>query len=214
MNTHERIWREALTLFSVQGFEAVSVRDIAGAVGIKESSLYNHYKNKQDIFDTILRECARRTDEMFHSMALLGDDMQWTADEATINLYKNMTTEQFTAVAGGVFGMVFGDELNVKLRRMLTIEQFRSEYLAQAFRKTAFDDTLDYQAALFGGMIKAGYFVEADPYMLAMAFFAPVFLIFYKFDNSEQGLADARALFERHLKHFVRTYSVNGRNDK
>ncbi len=63
-------------------------------------------------------------------------------------------------------------------------------------------------------MIKAGYFVEADPYMLAMAFFAPVFLIFYKFDNSEQGLADARALFERHLKHFVKTYSVNGRNDK
>ena len=30
------------------------MRDIAKAVGIKESSLYNHFKNKQDIFDSIV----------------------------------------------------------------------------------------------------------------------------------------------------------------
>jgi AcrR family transcriptional regulator len=39
MNTKEKILREALDLFSVNGFEAVSMRDIASAVGIKESSL-------------------------------------------------------------------------------------------------------------------------------------------------------------------------------
>jgi AcrR family transcriptional regulator len=214
MTTYERIWREALNLFSVKGFEAVSVRDIAGAVGIKESSLYNHYKNKQDIFDTIIRECARRTDEMFHDMALLGDDMQWATDQATINMYKNMTTEQFIAVAGGVFGMVFGDELNVKLRRMLTIEQYRNEEITRIFRETSFDNSLNYQARLFDGMIKAGCFIETDPYMMAMAFYAPVFLIFYKFDSSEQGLAEARAMFDRHLRHFVSIYSVNGRDEK
>ncbi len=207
MTTRERIWREALSLFSVKGFEAVSVRDIAGAVGIKESSLYNHYKNKQDIFDTIISECARRTDEMFRNMALLGDDMQWTTDERTISMYKSMTPEQFTAMSVHIFDFVFMDDLSVKLRRMLTIEQYRSEYLAQVFRRTSFDNALDYQSALLGGMMAAGCFASTDPYMMALAFYAPIFLIFYKFDNSEQSLKEARTLFERHIAHFVQMYS-------
>lgn len=207
MTTRERIWREALNLFSVKGFEAVSVRDIAGAVGIKESSLYNHYKNKQDIFDTIISECSKRTDELFRDMALVGDDMQWAADTRTISMYKGMTPEQFTGLATHIFGIVFTDELSVKLRRMLTIEQYRSDYLADVFRQTSFNASLDYQAALFAGMMKEGCFIETDPYMMAMAFFAPIFLIFYKFDNSEQSLREARALFERHLKHFIGMYS-------
>lgn len=55
MTTKDNIIEQALRLFSAKGFEAVSVRDIARAVGIKESSLYYHFKNKQDIFDTIGR---------------------------------------------------------------------------------------------------------------------------------------------------------------
>ena len=207
MTTRERIWREALDLFSMKGFDAVSVRDIAGAVGIKESSLYNHYKNKQDIFDTIISECTKRTDEVFRSMALVGDDMQWTADERTVNMYKGMTPDQFAGMAAQIFDFVFTDDLSVKLRRMLTIEQYRSEYLAQVFRQISFDASLDYQAALFTRMMQEGCFTETDPYLMAMAFYAPIFLIFYKFDNSEQSLKEARALFERHLKHFVSMYS-------
>ena len=207
MTTRERIWREALNLFSVKGFDAVSVRDIAGAVGIKESSLYNHYKNKQDIFDTIISECTKRTDEVFRSMALVGDDMHWTADERTVNMYKGMTPDHFADMAAHIFDFVFTDDLSVKLRRMLTIEQYRSEYLAQVFRQISFDASLDYQAALFARMMQEGCFMETDPYLMAMAFHAPIFLIFYKFDNSEQSLKEARALFERHLKHFVSMYS-------
>ncbi len=37
MNTRDKILREALTLFSSRGFDAVSVRDIARAVGIKKA---------------------------------------------------------------------------------------------------------------------------------------------------------------------------------
>ena len=51
MGTREKILEEALTLFSQKGYNGVSVREIAGAIGIKESSLYNHFANKQEIFD-------------------------------------------------------------------------------------------------------------------------------------------------------------------
>ena len=51
MKTKDKILIEALSLFSVSGFSGVSVRDIAKAVGIRESAIYKHYKNKQQLFD-------------------------------------------------------------------------------------------------------------------------------------------------------------------
>ena len=54
--TKQRILIEAVKLFAKEGYEAVSVDQIANAVGIKAPSLYKHYKNKRDIFDSILRK--------------------------------------------------------------------------------------------------------------------------------------------------------------
>ena len=41
-------------LFARDGYEAVSVSMIAGELGITKGALYRHYKNKQDIFDSIV----------------------------------------------------------------------------------------------------------------------------------------------------------------
>ena len=209
MNTKEKILTEALNLFSVRGYEAVSVRDIARAVGIKESSLYNHFKNKQDIFDTILSEYSARTSEYFYRMQLTEEHKQFAADERTVNMYKNMMPKQFADTAGQIFEFIFTDGINVKLRKMLTIEQYRSAKAATLFRKISFDDSVNFQAALFDGMIKAGCFIKTDPYMLALEFFSPIFLIFYKFDNNEQSLKEAKELFLRHIRHFNETYGVS-----
>ena len=53
-NTKRRILDEALRLFSVRGYEAVTVEEIAAAVGIRAPSLYKHYRSKRDIFRGIL----------------------------------------------------------------------------------------------------------------------------------------------------------------
>lgn len=202
MNNREKILHCALDLFSVRGFDAVSLRDIASAVGIKESSLYNHFKNKQDIFDTIVTEYGERGGELFHSMDLTNEERQFAVDEKTIGKYQQMTNEQFIAMTSVVFDYYFTDEINVKLRRMLTIEQYRNDDIAHLFRRISFDDAIEYQSKLFAAMMEAGLFVKADPYVLALEFFAPVFLIFYKYDNNEKSLAEARELFIRHIGFF------------
>ena len=51
MTTKEKITKEALTLFAEKGYKGTSVKNIADAVGIKDASLYNHFKSKQEIFD-------------------------------------------------------------------------------------------------------------------------------------------------------------------
>lgn len=60
MPTKERILNTALELFALKGYDAVSVRDITGALGLNEASLYNHYKNKWNLFETILNRLNER----------------------------------------------------------------------------------------------------------------------------------------------------------
>ena len=52
-STREKILNVSLELFSQRGFSAVSIRDICKCVGIKESSVYYHFENKQNIFEAI-----------------------------------------------------------------------------------------------------------------------------------------------------------------
>ena len=53
-NTREEILEAALDLFSVNGYEATSISQLADAVGVRKASLYSHFANKQDILDTVV----------------------------------------------------------------------------------------------------------------------------------------------------------------
>ena len=57
-DAEQRILDKALALFSTQGYDSVSVGEIAKAVGIKAPSLYNHFPSKQAIFDAIVESTA------------------------------------------------------------------------------------------------------------------------------------------------------------
>ena len=48
----------ASQLFKEKGYNAVSMRDIAQAMGIKAASLYNHITGKQEILSTLILEVA------------------------------------------------------------------------------------------------------------------------------------------------------------
>lgn len=60
MSTRERIIEVSLELFAKRGFSGTSVRDIAKVVGVRESALYKHFMNKQDILDKIILEMQER----------------------------------------------------------------------------------------------------------------------------------------------------------
>ena len=54
----EEILRTASQLFSERGYNAVSMRDLAEALGIKAASLYNHIDSKQELLSTIIISIA------------------------------------------------------------------------------------------------------------------------------------------------------------
>jgi AcrR family transcriptional regulator len=50
------ILEAALHLFSHQGFRATSIRDIAGRANVSTGSVYHHFKDKEELFETLLRQ--------------------------------------------------------------------------------------------------------------------------------------------------------------
>jgi AcrR family transcriptional regulator len=55
-STRERILAEALGLFAQNGYGGASMRELARRVGVRESSLYNHFAGKAAILEAIVSE--------------------------------------------------------------------------------------------------------------------------------------------------------------
>lgn len=204
MNTRERIACEALTLFSAKGYSAVSVRDIARAAGIKESSIYNHYKGKQAIFDELVETYDTRADAFFSHFA--------SPKHLEGNIIENMaymkTIDSLVEMVLASVEHYLSDDYFFKFFRMLSIERFNNEKVQAIYQKMFVDGALDYQAQLFGWMIDNGYFVRADPKMAALQFYSPIYMLFNQY---EPGVTDMKAVLqtlERHVRQFAALYDV------
>lgn len=53
-NTKAELLSHARVLFTRHGYEGVSMRDIAGSVGVRQSAIYNHFSSKQDLLVTLM----------------------------------------------------------------------------------------------------------------------------------------------------------------
>jgi len=52
--TADRILESATECFAKDGFERTNLRDIAKKVGIREPSIYRHFKNKEELYQQVL----------------------------------------------------------------------------------------------------------------------------------------------------------------
>lgn len=63
-NTKNKIFCVAAELFAENCYADVSMRDIADKVGIRASSIYNHYRSKKEILDDLLNYYDKKLDEI------------------------------------------------------------------------------------------------------------------------------------------------------
>ncbi|MGN0529182.1 MAG: TetR/AcrR family transcriptional regulator, partial [Eubacterium sp.] len=127
-DTKEKILMTALHLFAVNGYEAVSVSTIAGELGITKGALYKHYKNKRDIFDSIVQRMyeidAQRSRE-YEVPESKYDDEPKAYENVSADNIKSFTLFQFVFWCEDAFASDF--------RKMLTLEQYRSEEMAKLY---------------------------------------------------------------------------------
>lgn len=200
-STKATIINRALTLFSKRGFEGVSMREIAAAVGIKAASIYNHFKNKEEIFSSIIDEMSRRYEVAVLQMQVPEGEPAQAAEE-----YKELTVDALVSMAGNLFMYFAKDDFASQFRRMLTAEQFRSQKAGDTFQSFYIEGAIHYQTSLFARMIQNGTFIECDPQIMALAFYSPIYLLLCKYDALPDKTDEALEIIERHVKQFSRVY--------
>lgn len=67
--TRQAILDAALELFADKGYFGTSLRDVAGAVGVRESALYNYFKSKEALFDALILAHQHTKTERLASLA-------------------------------------------------------------------------------------------------------------------------------------------------
>ena len=204
MTTREKIIYEALSLFSVKGYGAVTIRKIASAVGIKESSIYNHFNNKQDILKKIIDETLKRYDNTLKSVQL--PELE---DENVSEFYNNITDEEFLDICTKIFLFYLKDDYISKLRRLLTIEQYGNEEIGEIFRNIFIDRVLETQRQVIQKFIDSGSFIQGDAYTMALHFYSPVFLLLYKYDNCPKNEEEAILVLKKHASQYNAIYRRN-----
>src|SRR5262249_21566529 len=79
--TRERILVEASNLFAVQGYHGTTTREIADAVGIRQPSLFHHFRSKGEILQALLASDLDRAVPMAEEIAA-------AREPATARLYR------------------------------------------------------------------------------------------------------------------------------
>lgn len=203
MNTKQRILDEALTLFAEKGYANVYVGQIAEAVGIKAPSLYKHYKSKQDIFHAILDEMKRRYDAKAGALNMNGNDA-----EADAEVFAKTSEDELVKMGIGLFSYFLHDEYASRFRKMLTVEQFHDSELSKLYTKQYVDDPLAYQTSMFVMLTSGGCLAQGDPNVMALQFYAPIYMLLTLCDRHPERETGALLFLEQHIRQFSRNYQA------
>lgn len=198
-NTKEVILIVALKLFSERGYDGVGIRDISKEIGIRESALYKHYSGKQDIFDSILKDIERRYQEEV-STFIPPESM------ASILSGESDVREELFRISLTMFQFYLKTEYGSQLRRMLTMEQYRTSEASKFFKELIIDKGLDYISSVFINLINDGVYIDADPRIMALQFYSPLYLLLSKYDNQPEKYKEALSLLEKHITIFNQIY--------
>ncbi len=202
-DTKKMILKKALELFSESGYDAVSVGEIARAVGIKAPSLYNHFPSKQAIFDAIVEETSKEFEKNTDEVAI---HVQNSARDVTV--FSQITEDDLVEKVHQIFNISLHDENIALFRKMMTIEQFRSDELSKLYSERYVERIVAYHAGIFKSLIAAGELKKEDPYTLAMMYVAPIIMLIGVCDRQPEREKECLGKIDEHVKLFYRTYNT------
>ncbi|MDO4473794.1 MAG: TetR/AcrR family transcriptional regulator [Eubacteriales bacterium] len=193
MPTKERILYASLDLFSEKGYDGVGVDLIAENAGLKGPSLYRHFKGKEDIFHSLIDLVESHYEEGFglkNTPEGFPDSMDELIEDALGKI-------QFT----------MHDDIVRKVRRILAMEQFRSERMAELATRYHLENLQRLYEAIFADMMEKGKMKQDDPECLALEFVSPVSLLIHVYDRQPEKEAEVLEEIRKHFQHFAKVYA-------
>lgn len=173
--TKDKIFDMALDLFSKKGYDSVSVRTIASEVGIKESSIYNHYSSKKDILMSILNYF----EEYFKGNPL---------DDENIRKLLEENPEEFYHQGSEMFKQQIFEEKILKIMKLIFVQMYQIDEVKEFFLREILGGSTDFLSDVFEILIQKNVIgSDCNPNKLAEMYFGfsmfKLWEIFLKYDD-------------------------------
>jgi len=187
--TKVKILKESKKLFSELGYKGASVRKIASCVGIRESAIYNHFKNKEEIFLEVAKDIFTSPfsidNENIKELALKGKQFL----HKFVMQYKLLTF----------------DKNNESMFRILLIELMQNKELREQFMSDFHNKNIKILSEGFFIMMQNNLIRSQDPMMISYEFLSTLFYIrlqvtLLRFDNISTDMFATQ--FEKHVEFF------------
>jgi len=200
--TKERIRDVAIDLISEKGYNAVSIREIARQVDIAESSIYNHYKGKENIMDSIIEYLKEESKNILNEISINTFDPKILVKDASNFMVKILEATNIK-----------------KILRIVCIELYQNEKCLDFFKNQYVEPSYMFWTEIFKKMIENGRIMKKyDPGMLAREFYNyNLFLIFklYLLDYNEATydslIKELTNDFSSHVQFFFEMISMQGK---
>ncbi len=151
----KQILTAATQLFSRQGFDGTTTREIARVAGVNEAIIFRHFTSKEGLYWAVVSEQARMRTEYLHRRLRSSDRTRMAVgDLAEILLDQRQDNGAFT--------------------RLVLFSALRNGELSQRFVHNYLSESLDLISDYIRAGMKQGWLREIDPVVGARAFVAMV----------------------------------------
>ena len=186
--TRQAILDAALDLFSEKGFFGTSLRDVAAAVGVRESALYNYFAGKDALFDALLAAHQHSKAERLAPLA----DAAITDGRALLERLALSTLDDFVLPREQkFFRILMSDGIRLAKAGRISLERMGQgrERLHDIMRR----------------LIEEGWLRRADVNVLGMAFISPLIIWrqMHAIDVDLPMIKNRRAFARQHVEQFL-----------
>lgn len=202
-STKQEILKAALDLFSIQGYEATSISQIAATVGIRKATMYSHFSSKQEILD----ELVKTTLEQYNKNSIFAKT-NWN-DSSFTSGKQNITIDALLQTTLEHIQYIIHNQNISKSRRMLTIEQFQNSKLKELQTKQSYTDVMNYFTGLMKLLIKQGKIIDCDAEIMAAQFCLPISIWINLCDREPEREEEVLKLIKKHIYQFFKVYGTN-----
>ena len=193
-DTRQKILSAALDMFSQKGYAGTNIRELMASLNLGKSSMYRHFVSKEEIWNALLDEMIAYYAEHFGSP----EHLPPTPD----------SLDELVAMTSRLVNITVHDERIVKIRKLLTIEQFRDDRARELATKHFLTGLKEMFTGIFAEMMEKGLLRRDDPAMLAFAYTTPISALIHLCDREPWKTEEAMEQAEAFSRHFVMIYGA------
>lgn len=194
-STKESIILVAIHMFAARSYSAVTVRDIAEAVGITAASIYNHFDSKEAILQEIIDRTDQTIRDYYERIGILVEQAT-SFDEVMRCLFKELEEVNSMTVYYGV--------------AVLASEEFHNAQASAALDDAYMQQGIDFIAKTFAYCVDKGWVKPFDVVTCATLVMNSVFtgsLIYVQQDLGHKVLYSPSEMFTSLRKYLTASLS-------